>query len=279
MTTPLDKDQSARWNVSGNAWVDAQDLLSRIMRPFQDLLVRVARDADARRVLDVGCGTGDTTFAVACELGAHCTGVDISEPMLAAARAHAEREALPVEFIHADAQTHPFEPAAHDLVMSRFGVMFFADPVAAFTNLRATTRPGGALGCLVWRDLAENPFMTAAERAAAPLLPDLAPRIPGAPGQFALADRDRTAEILTASGWTEIDIHPIDAECTMPESALLGYISRMGPVGLALLEADEPLRNKVIETIRPAFDPFVHGDEVRFTGACWMLHARNPETD
>ncbi|MFE3055215.1 class I SAM-dependent methyltransferase [Nocardia sp. NPDC059239] len=275
MTAPLDNDQSARWNgASGNAWVDAQDLIAQVMRPLQDILVTLTRDTGARDVLDVGCGTGGTTLALARETGAHCTGVDIAEPMIAAARANAERAGLPVDFIRADAQTQPFETAAYDLITSRFGVMFFADPVAAFTNLRRATRPGGRLGCIVWRDPEANPFFTAAERAAAPLLSNLEPRIPGSPGQFALADHDHVAGMLAASGWADIDIRPLDVDCVMPEPALVGYLSRLGPVGLALLEVDEATRQRVIETVRAAFEPFVHGDEARFTAACWLLDAR-----
>ncbi|WP_040805744.1 class I SAM-dependent methyltransferase [Nocardia concava] len=278
MTTPLDKDQSARWNgASGNAWVDAQDLIAQVMRPLQDILVDLARDAGAKDVLDVGCGTGGTTIAIARATGARCTGVDIAEPMLTAARANAESTDLPVDFVCADAQTHPFEPAAYDLVTSRFGVMFFADPVAAFANLRHATRPGGRLGCLAWRDMDENPYFTLAERIAEPLLPNLSPRIPGAPGQFAFADRDYVTGILESSGWTEIELRPVDVECAMPEPALIGYISRLGPVGLALVDADDATREKVVHTVRAAMEPFIHGDQARFTAACWMLDARAPE--
>ncbi|MGW4352653.1 class I SAM-dependent methyltransferase [Nocardia sp. NPDC004582] len=277
MTTPLDKDQSDRWATSGNAWVEFQDLIGQVLRPLEDVLVETARADGARRVLDVGCGTGGTTLAVARATGARCTGVDIAEPMLEAARANAERAGLPVDFVCADAQSHTFDPAVYDLVLSRFGVMFFADPVAAFANLRHATRPGGRLACVVWRDAAENPFFTAAEDAAAPLLPDLGPRIPGAPGQFGFADRDRVAGILADGGWTDIDITPIDAECAMPESALTGYVSRLGPVGLALLEVDDDTRAKVVDVVRAAFDPFVRDGEARFTAACWLLRATAPE--
>ncbi|MFE5286886.1 class I SAM-dependent methyltransferase [Nocardia sp. NPDC056611] len=277
MTTPLDKDQSDRWATSGTAWVDFQDLIGRVLRPLEDLLVETARTDGARRVLDVGCGTGGTTLAVARATGARCTGVDIAEPMLEAARANAERAGLPVDFVCADAQTHTFDPAVYDLVMSRFGVMFFADPVAAFANLRHATRSGGRLACVVWRAAADNPFFTTAEDAAAPLLPDLGPRIPDAPGQFGFADRDRVAGILADAGWTDIDIAPVDADCALPESELTGYVSRLGPVGLALLEADEATRAKVVEVVRAAFEPFVHDGAAHFTAACWLLRATAPE--
>ena len=152
--------------------------------------------------------------------------------------------------------------------------MFFGDPVAAFANLRGAARAGARLRCVVWRSAAENPFMTTAERAAAPLLPDLPARRPDEPGQFAFADRDRVRRILDESGWSEIDIQPIDVPCAMPENALVRYVTQLGPVGRFLQQADDELRARVVATVRPAFDPYVHGPEVRFTAACWMVGAR-----
>jgi hypothetical protein len=181
---------------------------------------------------------------------------------------------VPVTFVVADAQTYAFERATFDAVMSRFGVMFFGDAVAAFTNLRGAAHAGAALRAVVWRSMDENPFMTAAERAAAPLLPDLPPRRPDEPGQFAFADPERVRRILAASGWSAIDLQPIDVSCAMPESALVPYLTQLGPVGRALQQADDDLRARVIAAIRPAFDPYVRAAEVRFTAACWMVSAR-----
>ena len=115
--------------------------------------------------------------------------------------------------------------------------------------------------------------MTTAERAAAPLLPNLPARRPDAPGQFAFADRDRVARILEESGWAEIDIRPIDVPCTLPEKVLARYVTRLGPVGRILQEADEETRKRVIDAVRAAFDPYVEGAEVRFTAACWQIAA------
>lgn len=269
-------EQITLWNgTAGQAWVDEQALLDRVLAPFEDLLVRAVRASPARQVLDVGCGTGSTAVAVARLLdgSGRCTGVDVSEPMIAAARARAERERLPASFVCADAQVYAFEDRSFDMIISRFGVMFFADPVQAFTNLRRAAKDGAGLRFVCWRSAAENPFMTTAERAAAPLLPDLPARQPDAPGPFALADADRVVRILEESGWTAIDIQPIDVPCALPEKELVRYLSRFGPVGLALREADEPTRTRVIETVRAAFDPCVHGAEVRYTAACWMVGA------
>ncbi|MGP4005990.1 class I SAM-dependent methyltransferase [Streptomyces sp. 4N124] len=270
-------DQAARWSgASGHAWVEAQAVLDELLRPYEDLLAEAVAAGRGGRVLDVGCGTGSTTLAVARRLGpeGHCVGVDISEPMITAARERVEREGTPASFIHADAQEHPFEPATFDTVISRFGVMFFSDSVRAFANIRRAVRDGGELRCIVWRGPAENPFMTTAERAAAPFLPNLPARQPDQPGQFAFADPDRVHRILEESGWTGIDIRPVDVECVLPESELVPYFTRFGPVGQVLPEADEQTRAQVVETVRAAFDPFVDGTEVRFTGACWFVGAR-----
>ncbi len=279
VTQQTGNEQAALWNgLAGNAWVEEQALLDRMFKTVEDLLVEAVLARPAHRVLDVGCGTGGTTRAVARRLGApgRCTGIDISEPMIAAARASAERERVPADFIHADGQTYAFEAASFDTIISRFGVMFFDDFVRAFANLRRAAREGAELRLVVWRSAAENPFMTAAERAAAPLLPNLPARRPGAPGQFALADQNRVHRLLEVSGWVEIDIRPIDVACAFPEKELVRYLTRLGPLGRILHELDEQTRNQVVAVVRPAFDRFVHGAEVRFSAACWMIGARSP---
>lgn len=269
-------DQAALWNgPAARAWLGAQDLLDQVLLPFEHLLVAAAREARPRRVLDVGCGTGGTTLALARELGmqAHCVGVDISQPMIDNARDRAQAERSTATFLCADAQDHAFEAGAFDLVASRFGVMFFQDPVLAFANLRRAAAPGARLFCLAWRGPQENAFMTAAERAAAPLLPGLPPRRPGAPGQFAFADRAHVQGVLAQAGWRAGEVRPLDVACRFPARELERYITTLGPVGLALQAADERLRGAVTDVLRGAFSPFVHGGEVRFTAACWALEA------
>jgi SAM-dependent methyltransferase len=269
--------QAALWNgPAAQGWVDEQVLLDRLYLPFQERLLELVIAAAPQSVLDVGCGTGSTTLAIAGALGsgAHVTGIDISAPMIDAATRRAAKEGLAARFVLADAQAHAFEPASVDLIVSRFGVMFFADPVEAFANLRRAARPGARLQCIAWRSIAENPFMTEAERAAAPLLPDLPPRRPDQPGQFAFADRERVSGILAAGGWQDVDIQPLDVACRMSEADLLAYVSRLGPVGIALRDADGETRARVIAAVRAAFDPYVIDGECRFTAACWMLGAR-----
>lgn len=267
-------EQPRHWNgVAGCAWVEEQELLDRMFRPLEDLLVDAV--VPGHRVLDVGCGAGGTTLAAARRLGTNggCVGIDISGPMITAARARAEQEDMPASFIRADIQTHPFERAEFDMLISRFGVMFFNDPVMAFANLRIAAADDAELRFIAWRSAAENPFMTTAERAAAPLVPNIPVRQPDSPGQFGFADRNRVAAILDESGWADIDIQAIDVDCTLPEKDLIRYFTRLGPLGLVLGEVADRTRSQVIETVRPAFDPYVHGPEVRYTAACWMVSA------
>lgn len=271
------EDQATLWNgAAGRGWVEAQALLDRMLQPFEDLLVGAIPTGSRASVLDVGCGTGSTTLALSRRLGpeGRCIGIDISEPMLAAARARAERAGSIAKFICDDAQEYPFEAAGFDVVLSRFGVMFFDDCIGAFTNLRRAARAGAELRFVAWRSVGENPFMTTAERAAAPFMPGIPPRRPDAPGQFAFADGSRVFRILEASGWSDIDIQPIDAFCTFPVTDLVHYLTRLGPVGRILGAMNDRERMRAMERIRPAFDPYVRGTDVCFNAACWMVGAR-----
>jgi len=266
-------DQSARWNDrAGRSWAELSDLLDRVLAPFVPLLLDEIGPVAGRRILDIGCGAGALTLAAAGR-GALGLGVDISAPLIEAARARAGRVAG-AEFVKADAQTHRFDPEGFDALVSRFGVMFFADPEAAFRNLRSAVRPGASLACVAWRSAAENDFMTAAERSAAEILPQLPGRVENGPGQFGFADPGRASAILADGGWKDVAIRPVDVECRLKEDDLRLYARRMGPVADLLPALDEAVRSEVERRVDAAFLPYLQGGEARFTAACWMVTAR-----
>jgi SAM-dependent methyltransferase len=272
------RDQAALWNdASGRIWVEMQQVLDGMLAPLVAPLMEEGFPGEGGRVLDIGCGAGATALSMARRLGPAglCLGVDISGPLVAAAKARAAAEGLAcAAFVQADAQTHGFEPDDFDAVISRFGVMFFDDPAAAFANIRRAARRKAKLAFVAWRSPAENPFMTTAARAAAPFLPHLPAPDPDAPGPFAFADRDRVQRILDVSGWADVDIRPIDVPSDVAEKDLLTYVTKLGPVGLALRDVDEPTRARTAEAVRAAFDPYVRDGAARFTAACWLVSAR-----
>jgi SAM-dependent methyltransferase len=276
-TLQANRDQSALWNgASGQTWVDMHRVLDEALAPFGTLLIDRVLSNNPASVLDIGCGAGSTTLEAAKIIGQQgsCLGVDISASLIALAQERAltggVRNAM---FVHADAQTHTFESNAYDAIMSRFGVMFFDDPAAAFANIRRAARRDAALTFVAWRGPAENPFMTAAVRAAAPLLPALQPPDPQAPGQFGFADADRVRRILTTSGWRAIDIRPVDVASQIAERDLLAYVTKLGPVGLALKDVDDSTRTEVATAVHAAVIPFVKDGAARFSGACWLVTA------
>lgn len=274
---PANIAQAALWNSRvGETWVAQQRMLDRLFLPFEQLLSDIVQASGARHVLDIGCGAGATSIAAARAVApaGHCTGIDISQPLIEAARRRAEAaDVAALDFIAGDAQTYPFAPDRFDTIISRFGVMFFGAPEAAFANLSRAARPGAKLTVIAWRCQEENPFMTAAERAAEPWLPDLAIRNCDDPGQFAFADPDRIRRIL-ANGWRSIDIQPIDVQCTLPAQDLQVYAMTMGRVGARLPDLAEEARERVSAAVMRAYEPFVSDGTARFTAACWLIGAR-----
>jgi SAM-dependent methyltransferase len=277
-TQQANLDQAELWNdTAGRNWVEMQSVLDDVLAPFETLLIEHALNDGTRHLLDIGCGSGSTTLAAARRLGkgGSSLGADISAPLIEAARKRALQEGLDnASFVQADAQTHAFEAGRFDAAISRFGVMFFDDPVAAFANIRRGMRSGGLLAFVAWRSPEENPFMTTAARAAAPYLPSLPKPDPNGPGQFGFADPDRVRRILEASGWQGIDLQPIDVTESLSETNLSAYVTKMGPVTLALRDVDEQTRVKVNGIVRAAFNPFIRDGMARFNMACWLVKAR-----
>lgn len=270
------RDQSNFWNdVAGPTWVNLQPVLDRMFAGLVPPLVDGLAPDAGEHILDVGCGAGALTLAALERAGpqGRALGIDISAPLVAAAQARATAAGVTgARFAREDAQTFAFEPESFDAVLSRFGVMFFDDPISAFANIRRAARPAARLRFTAWRSPGENPFMTATRRAALPFV-DLPATEPNAPGQFAFADRGHVQAILEGAGWSAISIEALDTPCTLPADMLGTYATRMGPLGPLWSTMEPALKSRLEEPLRAAFAPFVSGDEARFEAACWLVHA------
>src|SRR3954466_5683742 len=202
----LNADQIAFWNgPGGQHWVDRQQSQDMVFAPISELLIDRAHATGGERVVDVGCGCGDISVLLAQQVGptGQVLGIDVSAPMLERAQQIAPG-ALPVSFVLADATVYPFDPASFDLMASRFGVMFFADPVLSFANLRRALRPSGRLAFACWREPRENGWMMTPLMAVYKHVPKLPQPGPEDPGPFAFASEERVRGILTKAGFADI---------------------------------------------------------------------------
>jgi SAM-dependent methyltransferase len=249
----------------------------RIQRALGDIGSRALAAAAARpgeHVIDIGCGTGDTTAALAKAVapGGHVLGVDISETLVGAARSHRLDNAT---FFVGDAATHPFKAASYDLVFSRFGVMFFGDPVAAFRNIRGALKPAGRLAFVAWRTPQENPWGTVPLRAAQPFLPPLPRPGPEDPGQFSFGDRVRVERILMSAGFSTLRIEPFDQLIWMGDSVaeVVAGSGRFGPLARAFANAEPAAVEKAKQAIAEVLAPHGGPEGVRLPGACWLVTA------
>lgn len=260
---------------AGGAWAEVWRLTDQMLEPFVGHLLETLPADFPGRVLDIGCGAGATTIAAAHRLPhpESCVGLDISEPMLQVARRRAQESDLPLTFLQGDAQTYAFEGQLFDRMISRFGVMFFADPVQAFRNLAGACSVGGKLRFLAWRSPEENPFMTQAQRAAQPLVPEIPQRRDGSVGQFAFADENHVRNILQGSGWAQISIKPLDLSLKIPWDDLELFVTTLGPLGLVYDGIEQSRKVKVLETVTSAFLPYRQGSELLFRAACWTVDA------
>ncbi len=271
--------QVAYWNeTAGRTWADFQDPIDRQIRPLGLAAMQRLAPAPGEQVVDVGCGCGDTSLELARRVGPEggVLGLDISAPMLEVARRRAaEAGASGLKFRQADAQVAAL-PDDRDAVFSRFGVMFFADPEAAFANLRRSLRPGGRLAFVCWRPLPENLWIHLPAEAAAGLVPPAPPPEPGTPGPFAFADPDRVRAILAQAGFTGIDISPHDeAIGGLDLEGTVGMSVWRGPLGAILRERPD-LAPVLHDRVRTAVSPWLRGDAVYMPSATWLVSARNP---
>ena len=275
-------DQIKYWNgLAGDRWVQFQkELDSMISGLGRDAMAR-AKIVGGERVIDVGCGCGETTLEIARRVGLSgaVTGVDISAPMTEHALSRAaEAGVANVRFENADAETHAFADEGVDLLFSRFGIMFFDNPAVAFKNLGSTLKPGGRITFVCWRQPDENPWLLLPAKAASAHL-DLPPRPgPEDPSPFAFADPDRVRGILTEAGFSDITLEQRDGLLLLGGPNTLDgavrFAMNVGPASTPYDQADAETREKVAGSVRSALEPYFTGSAVEFPSSAWMVIAR-----
>ena len=282
---PIHADNAAQadyWNANaGQKWTDHQEHQDQVLRPVSDRLIAAAKPKPGERVIDVGCGCGATTiqFAERVGPGGAVLGLDVSAPMLARARERAPQD-LPITLELADATVHDLTPNAADLVVSRFGVMFFADPAKSFANLRKGLKPGGRLVFACWREAKQNPFFILPLREAGKHAPPLPETNPEDPGPFAFASEARVRRILSDAGFADIDLEPHDLELDIAVGRGLDTAVRaamtIGPTSRMLDGQSEAVRAAATADIRKALAAHARGESVPLGAAIWIVTATNP---
>jgi len=279
MATPeeINADMLAFWNgKGGDTWVTRQGHTDITLTPVTDALLAFAAPRAGERVVDIGCGCGAPTLEFARAVGpsGRVTGLDISRPMLAEGERRASVAGIAnIDWRQDDPATSTLDE--YDLLSSAFGVMFFGDRVAAFTNMRRGAAPYARMALVCWRTLAENPWMEVPMTAAAQHLPPRPKPLPNAPGMFAFADPEHVTEVLTAAGWAPPRFEKLDMDLDIAagrglEEAVIQSI-RIGAVNSGLRDQPPVVVSAVAAALREALAPYADGAGVRLPGAMWLI--------
>lgn len=260
----------------GHKWVEYIDATESSLETFNEILLEYAHVKAGENVLDVGCGGGVNSLEIARRVGTEgrVRGVDISGPILKVARSRGKGQAN-LEFIEGDAAVIDLAEGYYDLVFSRFGIMFFSDPVAAFMNLRNSLNSTGRMVFLCWRSLQDNPWMSIPAQAVFSVIPAQGPSPdPAAPGPFALAESGRIRDILTNAGLKLLELKAIDVAMKLgPLSDTVEYFMKMGPGAAALVDAGEELKTAAADAIRHALRQYESNGVVNPPAAAWIAIA------
>jgi SAM-dependent methyltransferase len=278
----LHADQIAYWNGAGGAhWVAQQARTDAVMTELAAIALDRAAARPGETVLDIGCGCGATTIGLAQAVGpaGRIVALDVSGPMLARATDRLA-DAGNVDFVLADAAAYRFTPASADLVFSRFGVMFFGDPTAAFANLLKALKPGARAVFACWRKPSENPWMTVPLNAAYEHVPPLPKLGPEDPGPFSFADPERVGRILAGAGfrdpeWEQADVM-MDLAASGGLDAAVAYTVEIGATSRALDGQSPDLVARATQSIRGALAPYAEGMRVALPAAIWIVRATAP---
>jgi len=279
----LNEEQIEYWNGdAGRRWAQEDNMMARLLHPIAEALLDHADIAHCRNALDIGCGGGSQSLLLAQRLGAgaNVLGVDISAPMLEVAQAKIGEvgdSTAGLQFLQADATSHAFAPGSYDLLFSRFGIMFFDDPVAAFSNLRRALSDNAHVAFCCWQSLRDNdwtllPMQAALRYVEMPGAPE-----PNAPGPFAFADSERVRAILQQAAFTAVGIDSHAVELHFGQGPDLGSCVRelasIGPVSRLLAGADDALLENVYGAMEEVLAPYYDGKELMLPGATWFVTA------
>jgi SAM-dependent methyltransferase len=273
-------EMAAAWDgAEGEQWAAHADRYEATGIRYGEALLGAAAVRPGDTILDVGCGTGWSTLRLARMASAgSAVGVDLSAKMLERARRAAEKEGLTnVTFEQADAQVHPFPEGTFDVAVSEFGAMFFADPVAAFANIRRSVRPGGRLAVTAWREFGENEWIVAIRDALAVGRTFPMPAA-GAPGPFGLADRDATDGILAAAGFEETAFEKVEEPIFLGANAddAFSFVSSFGMTRGLTHDLDDAGRAAALEALHATLRAHETSDGVLFGGSAWLVTASRP---
>ena len=273
--------QDEYWNESaGPMWVEQQERLDAQIESHGLVTIDRAAPSTGERVLDIGCGCGQTSLELARRVGptGRVEGVDLSAPMLARARERASEAGLDqLSFTRGDAQSHAFASGSADLLFSRFGVMFFEDPLAAFRNFHRALRPGGRLAFLCWKGLDANPWMRLPMEAIAPFVELPPPPPPGTPGPLAFADDARVCGLLAEAGFESVRATSHDSFMNLPGKGDVDEAARfmleIGPAARAVRESNIDDPSQLREAIAQALVPYKDGDAIVIGAGMWIYQA------
>lgn len=272
---PANTDQQQAWDgEEGAYWATHAEQFDKGVAAYHRRLMDAAAIGSSDRVLDIGCGTGQTTRDAARRADhGHALGIDLSGPMLAVARDLAARDGLPnVTFERGDAQVHPFEQAGYDVAVSRTGAMFFGDPVAAFANIARALSPGGRLALAAWQPVSENEWFVSLTTALAAGRELPAPP-PEAPSPFALSDPARVRALLTAAGFTEPSFESVHAPMHFGDTADVAHDFVAGLLGWMVRDLDDGVRRTALADLHEAMRTHATPEGVLFGSAMWIVTA------
>jgi SAM-dependent methyltransferase len=270
------REMARAWDDESAHWTEQEAHYDAAVRHHTDRLWEAAGISLADHVLDIGCGTGTTTREAArAASSGSALGVDLSDRMIERALELARAEGLSnARFEAADAQVHPFARGAFDLAVSRFGAMFFGDPLAAFTNVAGALRPGGRLLLLAWQELKNNQWLVAVRQALALGRELPAPPV-GSPGPFGLADPDGVRRILTGAGFEDIAFHEVRERVVLGTDVedAFAFVKDIGPTHGLLDGLDDGARIKALGQLRTTLAAHHSGDGVRLDSSAWLISA------